>query len=447
MNELSTLDRKIRTWLEAMPDRAPGRLAVAVMADTASIRRGRVTPLGRSWALFGLATALLLAVALAAFYVGTRQNVLVLPSPTPTPSATPGVQPTPSAQVTPKPTDEPTQPAETPPPSPTTPVALPIQNGPIIVTVTREIPDDPNGATFSNTWALTLDGESRAVDLPSCSFFSPDGRSLAYRELAAGSEPEQRLVIANADGSNPHVVWHGLMNSQTPSVIFWSPNSERVGMTQAMDPNGALIVGERSSGTSYAADWGSHEFPGESAFSPDGQQLATILGEPGSMSGIEVGVVGGPDRRLLATAPFIRAIAWSPDGNTIAYVSAQKQDRLGKGDGDLYFVDLDGTPARLIDGGAESYYSVVWSPDGRFLAVTNDTGPTVVFDRSGTEIYRFTNSGDYIAWSPDSSLLLGGVGDASANVVNVQSGEVTQITYPSTRNDFTCPLAWQPTVP
>ncbi len=99
-----------------------------------------------------------------------------------------------------------------------------------------------------------------------------------------------------------------------------------------------------------------------------------------------------------------REVAWSPDGQWIAYVSDQT------GEEHLYVMAHDGGSIRQISKDIKTrLYSPRWSPDSKLIALTEKGGKIWVIDvASGQmtevadEIYNYRT--DY-AWSPDAQFL------------------------------------------
>jgi TolB protein len=112
--------------------------------------------------------------------------------------------------------------------------------------------------------------------------------------------------------------------------------------------------------------------------------------------------------------------AWSPDGRRVAFVSGRTR-RVGNGDMEflsLYVAAADGTGVRKLApcgscGDAEGS-NLAWSPDGKWIAFTRQTGRQVslwVVAADGGGPHRLTDcDGRCIdiepAWSPNGRLLL-----------------------------------------
>jgi Tol biopolymer transport system component len=151
------------------------------------------------------------------------------------------------------------------------------------------------------------------------------------------------LTLARRDGHVDSQIDHltGL------SGLFWSPDEKWLGVsgtrTYVFRPDGS----------------GLREIPGDPTWSPDGRTLG-VARPDGQL------LVGGPDGSdLRAIGSFPAPISWCPDGSRFAFLS----------DGNAWTARRDGTDLRnatsLPLGGASM---VMWSPDGRWLAVGANHG-------------------------------------------------------------------------
>ena len=108
---------------------------------------------------------------------------------------------------------------------------------------------------------------------------------------------------------------------------------------------------------------------------------------------------GTRERRLTTGAGW--SPAWSPDGQTIAYVSD------AHGDDEIYSVRADGKgPTQLTDNEGMDDDSPAWSPDSSLLAFSSDRdGDTDIFEmRADGSSVRVLVSGVWSdgdpAWRP-----------------------------------------------
>jgi len=137
-------------------------------------------------------------------------------------------------------------------------------------------------------------------------------------------------------------------------------------------------------------------------WSPDGSRLVFerwvqstgAVGRSGDL--FVVRADGAGLQRLTATGTSYDP-AWSPDGRSIAFVSADR----------LFLMGDDGSRMRALTKAPAEAQGVLWpswSPDGKRIAFTTRSGAVFVVDNDGTGKRPLTgaHSGGYCpAWSPD----------------------------------------------
>jgi Tol biopolymer transport system component len=179
---------------------------------------------------------------------------------------------------------------------------------------------------LSEVATIPLDGESP----PPCGIWSPDGRWIAF-----GVDPP--LIPGSVSGVG---------NGREPT---WNSVDEVWVVDTQSDDIRRLIV---SSVTDF--DW-----------APDDNELTM------ASDGVVVYSVTADELRPLGDAQDVGSVAWSPDGQTIAYMR-------GPGDGvttgDLWLMDADGTNERILVPGISAVHGLgpVWSPDGERIAYQRD---------------------------------------------------------------------------
>ena len=111
------------------------------------------------------------------------------------------------------------------------------------------------------------------------------------------------------------------------------------------------------------------------SFSPDGSEVVFAWDGPrGSNHNLYVKLIGSNDLLRLTSGPPVEiSPAWSPDGKLIAFVR-----RLGPGRRALMLISRLGGSERMLtelavdDFGPEGHSLLAWTPDGRYLAATNN---------------------------------------------------------------------------
>ncbi|MER6233370.1 hypothetical protein ACFY1L_46185 [Streptomyces sp. NPDC001663] len=176
------------------------------------------------------------------------------------------------------------------------------------------------------------------------------------------------------------------------------------------------------------------------AFSPDGKTLATLVSPDGNGVAYDLQLwntaTGKRGTSLATTGNGVSAMAFSPDGRTVA-------SGAGSDGGNLVFVLRDTATGQVTDtittitgtSGVNEGSSVVYSPDGRLLAMSasggdlNTQDTVEVWDttaHSSVATRPFPGEAVYkVAFSPDGTTLAVGGGDG---VTGKGSGRVDLLT-------------------
>jgi dipeptidyl aminopeptidase/acylaminoacyl peptidase len=219
--------------------------------------------------------------------------------------------------------------------------------------------------------------------------FSPDGTRVAY--MATNGVGQLDVYVANADGSDAHVVSQVPFSGPNKFPPVWSPEGDRL-VYQASDGGVWVVAADGSSQERIAEGW-------STAWSPDGRWIAFRSDGSGDArlqvihpdgSGVHTLTTGDPNTDAFAT------IRWTPDSTRVVF------HRDG-----VWTVDLDGNLVHLSpDGG----YPTV-SPDGRWVAffkeIVEGTEELRLVELATGEISTLSSTGGCLAvWAPDSTAVV-----------------------------------------
>jgi len=219
--------------------------------------------------------------------------------------------------------------------------------------------------------------------------FSPDGTRVAY--MATTGAGQLDVFVANADGSDAHVVSQVPFSAPTKFPPVWSPRGDR--LVHAAADDGIWVVAADGSNQERIADGWSP------AWSPDGQWIA-FRSDVSPNAQLQVIHPDGSGIQTLATADpnsdAFATIRWTPDGTRVVF------HRDG-----IWTVDLDGNLVHLSPDGA---YPTV-SPDGRWVAffkeIVEGTEELRLVQLATGEISTLSSTGGCVAvWAPDSTAVV-----------------------------------------
>jgi TolB protein len=139
------------------------------------------------------------------------------------------------------------------------------------------------------------------------------------------------------------------------------------------------------------------------AVSPDGRRVAMILNKAGNPDLYVANSDGSGLRQLTNTREAESSPCWSPDSQTICYVSRQN------GPAELFKTSASGGPAsRISTPGAPNPTEPDWSPDGKWIAFTSLTGGFQIFivSTKGDGVHGPFAQGEDPSWAPNSRALM-----------------------------------------
>lgn len=171
------------------------------------------------------------------------------------------------------------------------------------------------------------------------------------------------------------------------------------------------------------------------SFSPNGQKIVFANRAAEGPTSIWVIDKGGTNPKLLYPASNnVVAVAWSPDGATIAYAMSLDQPNEFQ----IFLMDADGRNHRRLSQGLLGIGgSLAWSPDSRYLLIfAGPPGDKDIYrlDVSNGNFLRLTTGGNNTAasYSPDGTQIvfnsLRNEGQADLYLMNADGSDLRQLT-------------------
>jgi Tol biopolymer transport system component len=208
----------------------------------------------------------------------------------------------------------------------------------------------------------------------------------------------------------------------------WSPNGQRLAMREEISMQGGGIAvmdvrlkDGRPVGSPPVELF--HGFGDGPTWSPDGRRVAFVsTHETGQWTAYTVDLLGSAPERIPGIPPHATDLAWSPDGNWIAFTN---YDNPSEQIDDIFIIHPDGTGlTRLTDTPDFDEQGPAWSPDSRQIAFAKRSRSEGV---GQYDIYRMHADGSGVAQVTS---------DPSSEFDPAWSTDGTQIAFTSTRYDL-----------
>jgi TolB protein len=220
----------------------------------------------------------------------------------------------------------------------------------------------------------------------------------------------------------------------TPLPRPTATNGGRIAFTCTRgDYNQLCIINRDGSGLTQLSDMeASNYYP---TFSPDGSSLLFASNRNGAFD-LYLLIFG--EKQLFQITENVGNVLspdYSPDGRRIVFAN-----QAGDGPTSIWMVNADGLNPHLVYTGTNTIVAVAWSPNGDRIAYAMSVGipqeyEIFIMDTNGKNHLRISQGlkgiGGSIDWSPDGKNLLvyaGAYGDKNIYKIEVADGSYTQIT-------------------
>ncbi len=235
---------------------------------------------------------------------------------------------------------------------------------------------------------------------------------------ASGVGPGARyaLVVADADGYNPHAVVRDSQPILSPS---WNPDGRRLAFVSFHGGNSAIYVIDTTRDTALPAPIASFRgINGAPSFSPDGRQLAMTLSKSGNPEIYVMDLGSRALRQITDQFGIDTEATWSPDGGSLYFTS----DRGGKPQ--IYQASANGGSATRVTFQGSYNAKATVSYDGKKIAMAEGNGNNyriALLDRSlGSPRWSTLSPGsldESPSFAPNASMILYAAREGSRGVL------------------------------
>ena len=241
--------------------------------------------------------------------------------------------------------------------------------------------------------------------------WSPDGRRVAF---LATRDNQAGIYVVTVTGGTPRLVAPvretNFFITYADEPFAWSPDSRRIAYINASDGDAPAptAAGERPARPDpLVVD--RIQYKSRTSFS---DRLRTHVWLA------DVDDAANPPRQLTSGATYDHALAFSPRGDEIAFLSNHEPDPEATNNSDIFAVGTDGR-VRQITTTRGCEYQPAWSPDGKWIAYTATKRDVTTIDSVAEDAHvwliaadgsaqgrelteRFDRRAQHPRWSPDS---------------------------------------------
>lgn len=247
--------------------------------------------------------------------------------------------------------------------------------------------------------------------------WSPDGAKIAF--VSSRGSGGLHLGVMNADGSSPRDLTpdaqFGTCGQCGPHDPFWSPDGQQIATVIETEDGARDLFVVNSDGGPLTNLTGSLEPPVILAgWSPDGSCVGFHAGYEGNRNIYTIRPDGTDLRQLTDFQGDEIFGSWSPDGTRIVFLRTGDLDGDGEWDGSaMWVMNADGNSATQLLEPSSMVGDARWSPDGQriaFQSLRDNKWEIYVMKSDGSDVTQLTDTGEGMsrlwAWSPDGRQIL-----------------------------------------